>query len=626
MNGPHGVTALGLAGGPQPEERYGTLSQTLPHGVIRCSADGTIIGADPAAADLLGLPAQEMTTWPVGWAWSAVDQEGSPFRQDELPVMRALRTREIVSGVVIGLPHRRTGELRWLRVTAVPDTLDEQGLPQSAHAIFTDITGQHRAEVALRSNRLLGRLQSANVLGVAVASEEGVHEVNDAFLDIIGYTRDDIRSWPFSWRAITPLEWAAGDDAAVSQLRRTGACQPYEKEYVHKDGHRVPILIGAAVLDWHPLRWTTFVVDLSARQRREQERAALVAREQAARKEADIARERLGFLLQAGALADATPDRADLLGQVSDLAELAAARDENRGPGAGDESEARRAQAALSSLNAELEERVSRRTSELVRAEADRGALAAELEHAERLQTAGQLASGIAHDFGNLLSVIVGYAEMAEDVSTDRDPELHRILEEIHGAADRAARLTGDLLRFSGQTRAKREEIDLNTLVTGIRDLLSASMNGRAEVRIEPPPTALPAVLADRGRLEQVLLNLAVNARDAMRDGGTLTISTRPAPSGAQRSRPHPGTSPGRYVELAVQDTGTGMSAGVRARIFQRYFTTKPAGKGTGLGLFTVHGIIADLGGTIDVDSREGRGTTFRIFLPAIPGPREAGG
>jgi PAS domain S-box-containing protein len=171
------------------EERYGTLFETLPHGVIQCSADGTIIGANPAAAEILGLSAEEMTTWPVDWAGRAVDQEGSPFRQDELPVMRALRRREIVADVVIGLPHRRTGELRWLRVTAVPDTLDEQGRLQCAYAMFTDITEQHRAEAALRrSNRLLGRLRSANVLGVVVASEKGLHEVNDAFLDIIGYT------------------------------------------------------------------------------------------------------------------------------------------------------------------------------------------------------------------------------------------------------------------------------------------------------------------------------------------------------------------------------------------------------------------------------------------------------
>jgi two-component system, cell cycle sensor histidine kinase and response regulator CckA len=145
-------------------------------------------------------------------------------------------------------------------------------------------------------------------------------------------------------------------------------------------------------------------------------------------------------------------------------------------------------------------------------------------------------------------------------------------------------------------------------------------------VVIEPSPAALPAVLADRGRLEQVLLNLAVNARDAMREGGTLTVKTRPAAVDAQHSRLHPGTSPEGYVELAVQDTGIGMSADVRARIFERFFTTKPAGRGTGLGLSTVHGIIADLGGTVDVESQEGSGTTFRIFLPAMPDPGETRG
>lgn len=607
------------------EERYGTLFETLPHGVIHYSADGTIISANRAAAEILGLPSEETSDWPLDWGGRAVDEEGSPFQEDELPVTLTLRTGEIVADVVTGLPNKRTGELRWLRVTAMPDARDKHGRPQRAYAIFTDITEQHRAEAALRqSNHLLGRLRNANVLGVVVSSEEGVHEVNDAFLDIIGYTRDDIESWPFSWRAITPPEWAAGDDAAVEQLRRTGTLRPYEKEYVHRDGHRVPILIGAAVLGWNPLRWTTFAVDLSAHKRREQERAALVAREQAARKEADTARERLEFLLQAGDLVAAEPDRADLLKQVGDLVEVAVTGKENRITGGHDESEAGRAQAALSAINAELEERVSRRTSELVRAEADRRALEGELQQAERMQTVGQLASGIAHDFGNLLAVIVGYADMAEDVIADRDPELQRILEEIHGAADRAVQLSSDLLRFSGRTRAKREAIDLNALVSGIKDLLSVSLNGRAEVVIEPSPAALPAVLADRGRLEQVLLNLAVNARDAMREGGTLTISTRPAAFDAQRPGLQPGTSPGRYVELVVQDTGIGMSADVRARIFERFFTTKAAGRGAGLGLSTVHGIIADLGGTIDVESQEGRGTTFRIYLPAIPHLGEA--
>jgi two-component system, cell cycle sensor histidine kinase and response regulator CckA len=143
-------------------------------------------------------------------------------------------------------------------------------------------------------------------------------------------------------------------------------------------------------------------------------------------------------------------------------------------------------------------------------------------------------------------------------------------------------------------------------------------MSGQAEVIFEPSPI-LPSVRADRGQLEQVLLNLAVNARDAMPEGGTLTIRTSTADLSADSSRLHPGINPARYVELTVQDTGIGMTTDIQGRIFERFFTTKP-GTGTGLGLSTVHGIITDAGGTIEADSLEGRGATFRIYLPAAPG------
>ena len=267
--------------------------------------------------------------------------------------------------------------------------------------------------------------------------------------------------------------------------------------------------------------------------------------------------------------------------------------------------------AAIAIANAEAQ-------ADLVRAESERRALETELQRAERLQTVGQLTSSIAHDFGNLLAVIVGYAQMAEDVTDDRDPELHRILGDIRGAADRAVHLSGDLLGFSRRVRAKTERLDLNSLISGMMDLLLMSMSGRGEVISELSPI-LPPVQADPGQLEQVLLNLAVNARDAMPEGGTLTIRTSTADLSADISGPYPGAKHGRYVELAVQDTGIGMTADVRKRVFERFFTTKP-GTGTGLGLSTVHGIITGAGGTIEADSLEGRGTTFRIYLPAAPG------
>jgi PAS domain S-box-containing protein len=560
-----------------------------------------------------------MITWPLPTWSAAVDEDGSAMRREDFPQVKALRTGQVVRHAVFGLPHGRTGELRWLRVTAFPDAWHEQGRPRRAYSIFADVTEQHRAEARLReANRLLGRLRDANVVGVAAGTEEVVQEANDAFIDIVGYNREDVESGRISWETITPAEWVASDADALDQLRLTGVCRPYEKEYLRRDGHRVPDLIGAAVLDRDPLRGVEFVVDLTARQRREQERADLVAREQAARKEADTARARLAFLLQAGELVEPTGDQADLLEQINKLVEVAVTGEEDRFTAGRDVPDTRRAHQALRAINSELEKRVSQRTSDLVRAESERRALETQLQQAHRLQTVGQLTSSIAHDFSNLLAIIVGYTEMAEDVTDDRDPELHRILKDIRGAADRAVHLSGDLLSFSRRTRAKTEDVDLNTLISRMMDLLIMSMSGRAEVIFEPSPI-LPSVRADRGQLEQVLLNLAVNARDAMPAGGTLTIRTSTADFSADSSRLHPGTKPGRYVELAFQDTGVGMSTDVRDRIFERFFTTKP-GTGTGLGLSTVHGIITDAGATIEVDSLEGRGSTFRVYLPAAPG------
>lgn len=608
------------------EMRHRALFETLPQGVIHYHADGSILGANPAASQILGLPPESMTAWPADGDWHVVHEDGTPFRDDQIPIVAAMRTGQVVADVVAGWRHARTGETRWLRVTAVPYSWDQQGRALQAYAIITDITDQRRAEIALRqSNRLLGRLRDSNVLGVIVVTEDGtVHEANDAYLEIIGYSREDLEAGRISWRMLTPPEWASRDEDALEQLRLTGTCRPYDKEYVHKDGHRFPVVIGSAAISLHPLRTVTFVVDLTAHQRREQERTALLERVRNARREAETAKERLAFLLQAGDLVGELRNRGEL-NQVSQLVDAATSGCHVRVPGGREASEATRAHEALMALNAELDERVRQRTSELIRAEDDRRQLEMDLRRSERMQTVGQLTSGIAHDFANLLAIIVGYAEMAEDLSDQADPELHRVLGEIRGAANRAVHLSNDLLRFSERSRAKPEAINLNALIAGIIDLLNVSMRGRAEVVFDPSP-ALPAVVSEPGRLEQVLVNLAVNAKDAMPDGGTFTISTNQVSFSAEEARARPRHRPGHYVELKVHDTGNGISAAVRERIFERFFTTKPAGQGTGLGLWTVYGIVKDAGGIIDVDSHEGQGTTFRIYLPAAHGHQAATG
>jgi PAS domain S-box-containing protein len=300
------------------QDRFRTLYQTLPHGVVHYAADGLVIGMNPAARDLLGLDVDAAFGGAPPPAWDAVHEDGTPYPADQFPVAVALRTGTIVGEVVLGVLTGPGQQLRWLGVTAVPDALDEAGRPQRAYAIVRDLTAQHRVEVNLREGAdLMGRLREANVLGVVLVGEDQVYDANDEFLNLIGYTRDDLDAGRISYQDVTPEDWAASDAEAQRQLRQTGAVRPYEKEYLHRDGHRVPVLVGAAMAAHQPRRWVTYVVDLSARQRAEEERAALRARERAALDEAERAREQLSFLLRAADLVAAAQDRNELLYHVS---------------------------------------------------------------------------------------------------------------------------------------------------------------------------------------------------------------------------------------------------------------------------------------------------------------------
>jgi two-component system cell cycle sensor histidine kinase/response regulator CckA len=258
---------------------------------------------------------------------------------------------------------------------------------------------------------------------------------------------------------------------------------------------------------------------------------------------------------------------------------------------------------------------VARDISARIRAEEDKRALQTRLAQSERLETLGQLASGIAHDFNNLLGVIMSYASLLQD-EADGKPDMQADIRGIEQAAQGAARLTRQLLIFARRDSSRPQYTDLDHIIAEISELLSASVGGNIELRFSRAVT--PQVIrADRSHLEQVLLNLAANARDAMPGGGMLTIATDAADLDQAYCATHPDAKPGHYVMLTVSDTGTGMSPEVAARIFEPFFTTKPAGRGTGLGLSTVHGIVTRSGGSISVQSEQDTGTTFRIYLPA---------
>jgi len=260
---------------------------------------------------------------------------------------------------------------------------------------------------------------------------------------------------------------------------------------------------------------------------------------------------------------------------------------------------------------------VGRDLTEVNKAQTTRRAAEARARQAERMETVGQLAGGLAHDFNNLLGAITGYAGLVAE-ETASNPRIRADIGQILAAAQRGAELTRQLLVFSRQEPGQATPVDLSSVVTAAYDLLSASVGPGIEVRLELTGD-LPPVLGDAGRLEEVLLNLAVNARDAMPTGGVLTISTAAGLSGGQ-AEPATAGQHSETVELAVADTGTGMSDDVAQRAFEPFFTTKEADKGTGLGLATVHGIVMGLGGTITVETAEGHGSMFRISLPVATG------
>jgi len=246
----------------------------------------------------------------------------------------------------------------------------------------------------------------------------------------------------------------------------------------------------------------------------------------------------------------------------------------------------------------------------------ERRLLEEQLRQAQKMDAVGQLAGGVAHDFNNLLTIIIGYTRMVLD-GVGADHPWHGFLTEVYQAAERAADLTQQLLAFSRKQLLQPKIVDLNQVLAHTAKMLSRLIGEQVELSVLPESGAL-LVKADPGQLEQVIVNLAVNARDAMPAGGRLTLATARVDIGDNGLRPAPEMLPGRYARLTVNDTGCGMDAATIARIFEPFFTTKGLGEGTGLGLATVYGIVKQTGGHIDVVSKVGKGATFSIYFPAL--------
>ena len=364
--------------------------------------------------------------------------------------------------------------------------------------------------------RVFGRagVLDCGIIGTAIATDSGkVLEANDAYLAMLGYTRAEFEAGTVDWSKATPPEWRHTIVTVAAQLKAQGFTLPFEKEYVRKDGSRVPVLM--VIVSGGESGAISIILDLSARKRLEEQ-----------------------------------------------------------------------------------------------------------FRQAQKLEAVGRLAGGVAHDFNNILSVILSYAEtIREDLRKD-DP-LCAEIEQIHAAAVRARDLTRQLLAFTRQQVLAVRVLDLNQTVSAVEKMLHRLVGADIEL-VTLPANGLWSVKADPGQIEQVLMNLAVNARDAMPQGGKLTLATANVELDSDYASVHPDVSAGAYVMLAVSDTGIGMDAATQARMFEPFFTTKAVGKGTGLGLATVFGIVKQSGGHIWVYSEPGKGTTFKMYFPRVGGAAEA--
>lgn len=495
-----------------------------------------------------------------------------------------------------------------------------------------------------------GATRSSDDRSVAVAawSQDGVIlDANDAFLTLIGASHDALLAGELSWQAIEDPVSAATTRVMRTLVAEAGITPPYETVLRHSDGTDVPVLVVVTTLDRvRGVGWC-FALDLRTQRatedalRTSEERYRLVTRAAGgAIWEWNLDRNEITFM-------DGVADRFgwDVANRAlplswwhervhpDDVGALLATSEEvheSRIHNATHSYRFKRADNSWAMVHDHfhvVRSELGRPTRVLgVMLDAtERHALEEQLRQAQKMDAVGRLAGGVAHDFNNLLTVIRGNASLMLE-QMPPDSELRGELLEIERAASRASDLTRQLLAFGRKQVLQPQDLDLNAVVAQLTRMLDRLIPKTIEVRLTPAPT-VGLLRADRGQLEQVILNLVINARDAMSEGGALELRTGEFGVGRAHggwadegpvAPPDVPIRPGRYIFLSVTDTGAGMDEGTRARAFEPFFTTKPVGEGTGLGLATVYGIVKQSDGYVWIDSAPGRGTTVQVCLPRV--------
>ncbi len=524
-----------------------------------------------------------------------------------------------------------------------------------------DISERKTAENIMRSNsERFERWKASNFIGILQSDDcGGVSDANDALLDMIGYSRQELLSGDLNWEDLTPPEFLPKDVEAIAEASVKGFWTPFEKEYIHKDGHRVPIIIGGSMFKDVPNEYIVFIIDLSEQKKVSHEKDALLdvlesknselkrTYSRAILKEKEL-QDILNFMCdcvividQNGVMTSFNPaaevmfgyKASDVLGEnIRILMPAAIAVRHDRylndylefgrssviGMGREVEGERKNQQKFPLRLSvAELPkgENGKRRfigscidLTEIKRQEES-------LHRSQKMDALGNLTSGIAHDFNNILGIVQGYSDLLEEELVGQD-ELLDFAREINYASDRGAKLTQKLLGFSRKKLANAASVDINQVLLGLKAVLEKSLTVRIRLSLDLDENICPVWL-DKSDLEDALLNMSINAMHAIKGQGELTLKTRKFSSDNETATRLQLQS-SDYVLLSVTDSGTGMDDETKRKVFEPFFSTK-GNDGTGLGLSQVYGFVKSSQGAITVHSELGSGSCFSLYFPFSP-------
>ncbi len=637
------------------EQRYRAIVETCNEGVWQTGADHKTVFMNRRMAKMLGCEAD------MGAGRSPAEFLDEPSR-----TAYASHVRDpVATQVEVGFVRPDGGRVCAL-LEATP-MFDPAGHYTGTLAMVMDITERKRTKAALGASQArFRRLWDSKIIMISVWDNEGrIIEMNDAGMRLVGYTRDELISQKLSCGDLTAPESRDVDAAAFAELAATGIASPWEKELLRKNGQRVPILAAAAMLD--NSESIGVAIDLSGRKRVE---ADLRGRMQVAALSATIATVMTHVGTLEEILTRCAVALADHLGVVARiwLADTTRGVLTLEATGGASSTDDLRIPIGDGMIGRIAETRQSFRTEVLggtqppffaghplvvddellgVIAVSSRDPLTdatfvglaviadtiavgvqrnrvtranvqleEQLRQSQKMEAVGRLAGGIAHDFNNILSVILSCGEFILEDLPPGDP-IRADATAIREAAMRAAALTRQLLMFSRQQVLAPKVLDLADVLEHMTKMLQRILGEDVDLVIRAD-RGVGRVCLDPGSIDQVIMNLVVNARDAMPTGGNLTIETANVELDDDFVQRHPGSTIGPHVLLSIADTGTGIDAVTLAHVFEPFFTTKPVGTGTGLGLSTVFGIVQQSLGYIRVTSEVGVGTSFRIYLPRV--------